>query len=113
MTEFCEVLQQVGRHAVGTGTYHEAYHTIDAECFFISLSQEVERCIGVGICLEVCQVLHRGVFAGEELLTLFELLGYAFGGDAVVGIECLVVAICASARADGAVAVGTCESCVD
>ena len=111
--EFRKVIQQGIGHAVGTGTDDQPHHIRNGECLLVLGLQVVERIVGVGVCLEVSQILHVGIFARKELLALLQLLGDGFGGDAIVGIEGLVVAIGATACAHPSVAIGTGETCVE
>ena len=113
VVEFRKVIQRGIGHAVGTGSDDQPHHIGNGERLLVLGFQVVECIVGVGVCLKVCQILHVGIFARKELLALLQLLGDGFGGDAIVGVEGLIVAIGATACAHPSVAIGTGETCVE
>lgn len=113
MIEVGKIIEEVVGHTVGTSAYDEAYHIGDGEGFFVFGFEILERIIGVGVCLKVSEVLHVGVFAREELLALFQLSGDGLGGDAIVRVEGLVVAIGAASRAHPSITIGAGETSIE
>ena len=63
--------------------------------------------------MEIGQIFHLRVLLGKELLAFFKLLGDGLLGDAIVGIEGLVVAIGAATRAHPSITIGTGEASVE
>ena len=76
--QFCQIVEQVGRHAVGACAYDYAYDIGRAEGFFVFGLQVGERCVSVCIGLEISQILHVGIFPGEELFAFFQLQSDGF-----------------------------------
>ena len=109
LIEAAQVVEQFGGYAVGARPYHDAYDIIHAQRLFIERLEMGEGSVGVGVGLEVGEILHVGVFAGKELLALLQLLADAVAMVAVGGIEGAVVAEDAPASGNAAVAVGACE----
>jgi len=106
------VKQSVG-HTVGTSTDDDANDIRHGERLLVFGFEMVERSIGVGVSLKVSQVLHVGIFSGKKVLPLLELFGDGFLRDAVVRIECLVVAIGAATCAHPTVSIGAGEASVE
>ena len=73
MIEVGKIIEEVVGHTVGTSAYDEAYHIGDGEGFFVFGFEILEGIVGVGVCLEVCEILHVGVFAREKMLALLQL----------------------------------------
>jgi len=113
LVELGKVTEQGLGHTVGPCADDEADDVGNGEGLLVARLECGEDGVGVGVCLEVGEVFHGGVFAGEELLAFLQLLGNGLGGGAVGGVEGLVVAVGAAARAYRAVAVGAGEACVD
>jgi len=113
LVELFEVIQQGIRHAVRTSADDKTNHVRNRKCLLVFGFQMGEGIVGVGICLEVSEILHVGVFAGKELFSLLQLLSDGLGGDAIVGIEGLVVAIGATACAHPTIAIGTSKTCIE
>ena len=81
------------------------------QSLFVDLAPPFQRAIGVGICLEICQiVLHARVPPTVELYSLFQLLQNAFPGSAVIRMESGIVAVGASSGSDRAISVRAGES---
>ena len=110
--EFFEIIQERIRHTVGTSAYDKPYDIGNGEGFFVFGFEILEGIVGVGVCLKVSEVLHVGVFAREELLALLQLSGDGLGGDAVVRVEGLVVAIGAASRAHPSITIGAGETSI-
>ena len=108
-----QIVKQSVRHAVGTGTDDDADDIGHGKRLFVFGFEMVERGVGVGVGLEVSQVLHLGIFPGKKALPLLELLGNRFLRDAIVRIECLVVAIGAATCAHPTIAIGAGEASVE
>ena len=66
--------------------------------------------IGVGVSLEICKILHIGIFSCKELLTFFQLLSDCLLRLAICRIERLVVAISTTTHPNRSVTVGTGEA---
>lgn len=113
LIEFFEIIQQGIRHTVRASANDQTDDTRNGKGFLIFGDKVGEGIVSVGVCLEVSEVLHVGVFASKELLTLLELLSDGLGGDAIVGIEGLVVAIGATTSAHPTVSIGTSETCIE
>ena len=113
LVELFELIQQGIRHTVRASANDQTDDIRNGKGFLIFGDEIGESIISVGVCLEVCEVLHVGVFASKELLALLELLSDGFGGDAIVGIEGLVVAIGATTCAHPTVSIGTSETCIE
>ena len=80
----------------------------------VDLLKLLQRLVGVGIGLEIGQVLACATIASlVELDAFLNLLSDAFVGFAVGGVEGLVAAEGAAAGRDLPVAVGAAEACVD
>lgn len=116
---FCRV--DVGKHVydgvgedVGTRAYGYPDHIIALESVEIELTEGFDRpAIGVGVRLEIREIFHLGIFAGEESLSLRYLHLDAVGLHAIGRREGIVAAIGAAAGPDGAVAVRTRKPSVD
>ena len=108
-----EIVEKCWRHTVGACADDQPYHIGDGEGFFVFGFEVLERVVGIGVGLKVGEVLHVGIFLGEEAFAFFQLLGDGLGRSTIVGVEGLVVAIGASACAHPTVAVGTGKACVD
>lgn len=111
--EFFEIVEEVVGHAIRTSAYDEPYDIGNGEGFFVFVFKVLEGIVGVGVGLEISEVLHVGVFAREKTLALLKLLGDGLLGDAIVGIEGLVVAIGAATRAHPSITIGTGEASVE
>ena len=108
-----QIVKQGVGHAVGTSTDDDADDIRHGERLLVFGFEMVERGIGVGVGLKVSQVLHVGIFSGKKVLPLLELLGNRFLRDAIVRIECLVVAIGAATCAHPTIAIGAGEASVE
>lgn len=113
LVEIFEVIQQGIRHTVRASANNQTDDIWNRKGFLIFGDEVGEGVVSVGICLEVSEVLHVGVFASKELLALLELLSDGFGGDAIVRIEGLVVAIGATTCAHPTVSIGTSETSIE
>ena len=113
LVELFEIIQQGIRHTVRASANDKTDDIRNGKGFLIFGDEVGESIISVGVCLEVSEVLHVGVFASKELLALLELLSDGFGGDAIVRIEGLVVAIGATTCAHPTVSIGTSETCIE
>lgn len=113
LVELFEVIQQSIRHTVRASANDQTDDIKNGKGFLIFGDEVGEGVVSVGVCLEVSEVLHVGVFASKELLALLELLSDGLGGDAIVGIEGLVVAIGATTCAHPTVSIGTSETCIE
>ena len=107
-----KVVEQFIGHAVGTRAYHYPYTAIHFKSLFIPLLEDIQRGIGIGVCLEIGKITHRRILVREERYALLHLLLDRKMTMAIRGIERLVIAICATAPPHLAVAVGTCETAV-
>ena len=86
----------------------------EGEGFFIKRSQNLKGCIGVAVGLEIDKVLFRpAVPHGMEIDPFGNLLMQVLFGIAVGWIECVIVAISATTRPFGPVAVGTGKPCIN
>lgn len=108
--ELLQVIEQLVAHTVGAGADDDAHHVGHCQCLLIHPPQFVHLCVGIRIGLEISQVSHVGIFSREERLALLQLLCDRLPAVAIAGIEGAVVAVCATARGDLAVPVGTGES---
>ena len=113
LVELFEVIQQGIRHTVRASANNQTDDIRNGKGFLIFGDEVGEGVVSVGVCLEVSEVLHVGVFASKELLALLELLSDGFSGDAIVGIEGLVVAIGATTSAHPTVSIGTSETSIE
>lgn len=75
MIEVGKIVEEVVGHTVWASAYDEAYDIGDGEGFFVFGLEILKGIVGVGVCLEVCEVLHVGVFAKEKMLALLQLSG--------------------------------------
>ena len=113
LIELFEVIQQGIRHTVRASANNQTDDIWNRKGFLIFGDEVGESIVSVGVCLEVSEVLHVGVFASKELLALLKLLSDGLGGDAIVGIEGLVVAIGATTCAHPTVSIGTSETSIE
>ena len=71
----------------------------------------LQRCIGIGVWLEISQIATCPAIAAlVELYSLFQLLRNALVGGTVVGMKGVVIAERTSSASFAAVAVGTSET---
>jgi len=99
---------------VGAGADDEADDVGNGEGLAIEFFKLVDRFVRVGKSLKISEI-RRGaaVASAMELDAFFNLLADAFFGAAVRWVECVVATEGAAAGADGTVAVGAAEACVD
>lgn len=113
LVELFEVIQQGIRHTIRASANNQTNDIRNGKGFLIFGDEVGEGVVSVGVCLEVSEVLHVGVFASKKLLALLELLSDGLGGDAIVRIEGLVVAIGATTCAHPTVSIGTSETSIE
>ena len=106
-----EGAEQLVGHAVRACADYQAVDAFCSQGFAIQFHKPVDRAVGVGVALEICQIAHPWIFAGEKCLSGFNLCGDAAARRH--GREGKVIAVHAAAAAYGAVAVGAAESGVD
>lgn len=114
LRQLLQVVQLWVIHAVGPCADYQAFDHWVAEGFFVALLQGLEFGVGVAIGLEVGQIaaFHPPSFLVEGD-AFVNLLGDAFAGVAVGGVEGCVVAEGAARGAELSVAVGAGEAGVD
>ena len=113
VVQLLQVVEQWFGHAVGACADDQSHHVFHCQRFLVFGLERIQAAVGVGVCLKVSEVFHCRVFLAEKVLALSQLLCDRLVGTAVLGVECLVVAVGASACAHRAVAVGTGEPGVD
>ena len=115
------MLRQTGKvvellliHAVGTRADNDASNVGMRESLIVALTQTLQRAIGIGKGLEVCQKLTRlAVAAAVELHALVDLLGDALRALAIAWGERLVEAEGTAARREVSIAIGAGEARID
>ena len=112
LIELAEIIEELVGHAVRSRANDDSHDVVDAQCLFVEYLKTVERVIGISIGLEVGQILHVGVFAGEEALAFLQLLADGVATVAVGGIKRSVVAEDAASCGNTAVAIGAGEACI-
>ena len=109
--KICQIFQDLIFDAIGTCANDEPDNIFDRKCFLVTLAQHVQGSIGVGIGLEIGQILACPTVAFLVKLDAFlNLLADAFFGGAIGGVEGFVAAKGATASAEGPVTVGTGEA---
>ena len=98
-------------YAVGSCANHDACHFGVRQSLIIALLEPLQRCIGVGVGLEVGQILLRSAITPTvELDALVNLLCDALRGRTVGGCEGRIVAKCATPVRDCAITIRATES---
>ena len=107
-------LNHFWRYAVGAGADYQSDNAFGAQCLPVDTFQLCGiHPVGVGVRLEICKILHGGIFPCEETFPGLQLLTDSFHVEAIGGSEGGVVAVYAAAMPDGAVTVGASRSDVD
>jgi hypothetical protein len=107
-----EIIQQFIAHAIRTGSYHDSYHILYLQRLLVHLTEKFHLGVGIGISLEISQILHIRILPAEEGLALLQLLRNRLPAVAIAGIERTVVAVRASSARDSSIPVRTGESCI-
>ena len=94
--QLLQIIQQFIAHAVRAGSYHDSHHILHLQCLLVHLPEEFHLSIGIGVSLEVSQILHIRIFSAEEGLSLLQLLRYRLLPVAIARVERPVVAISAT-----------------
>src|SRR5574344_2138859 len=105
-----EIMQQLLTHAVRSRTHHQTNHIRTRQCLLILLNQFFSRTIGVGIRLEVSQILHACILSGEEMDTCLHLFANRFYLPAILGAESPVITVRTSAHTFRSIPVRTTAS---
>ena len=113
LVELCQIIEQLIRHAIRACAYDDAHNIVYLQRLVVKRLELVEWGIGVGEGLEIGQILHIRILVGEELLALFELLGYRVATLAIRGVERAVVAIDATTSGNASIAIRTGKTCID
>ena len=110
--KICQILQDIIFDAIGTCANDEPDNIFDRKSLLVTMAQQVQRSIGVGIGLEIGQILHIRILARKEALPCFELFADA-GRAATVGrIERISTTEGASSRPNVSITIGTGESTI-
>ena len=110
-SEAGKVVELLLIYAVGSCANHDACHFGVRQSLIIALLEPLQRCIGVGVGLEVGQILLRSAITPTvELDTLVNLLCDALRGRTVGGCEGRIVAKCATPVRDCAITIRATES---
>ena len=107
-----EIIQQFIAHAIRTSSYHDSYHILYLQRLLVHLTEKFHLGVGIGISLEISQILHIRILPAEEGLALLQLLRNRLPAVAIAGIERTVVAVRASSARDSSIPVRTGESCI-
>ena len=115
------MLRQTGKvvelllvHAVGTRADNDASNVGVRESLIVALAQTLQRAIGIGKGLEVCQKLTRlAVAAAVELHAFVDLLGDALRALAIAWGKRLVEAEGTAARREVSITIGAGEARID
>ena len=75
--QFRQIVKQFVRHAVGSCSNHYSHDSVHAKCLFVHLFQRFNRGVCICIGLEICKILHVGIFPGKEPFAILELFRYA------------------------------------
>ena len=113
LVQVFEIVEERVGHAVRARADDDTHNIFHLQGLFIELAETVDGGIGVGISLEVGQILHLGVFPRKELLASLQLTGDAVLALTVGRIEGAVVAVDAATCGETAIAVGTGEARID
>ena len=71
--DLCERSQNLLIYAVGASADNQSLDAIDAQSLLVEGKQTIDRGMGVGVGLEIGEIAHLGIFAGEKALARFEL----------------------------------------
>lgn len=108
-----QIVEEFIGYAVRSCADDDAHDIFDAEGLFVELAEMRDGGIGVGIGLEIGEILHLRIFPRKELLACFQLLGDAVLSLTIGGVESTVVAVDAAPRRESSVAIGTGETRID
>ena len=111
LRELLEVVEEGLGHAVRARADDEPDDVFMTECLLVLRDAVLHLPVGIGVGLEVSEVLHLGVLPAEEGDAFVDLLGDALELRRVVRAEALIVAVGTASLAHRSVTGGAGEAC--
>ena len=110
--QLLQIIQQFIAHADGKGSDYNTHHILHQQSLLIHLPEEFHLGVGIGVSLEISQILHIRIFSAEESLTLLQLLRNRLLPVAIARVERPIVAISTTTARYSPIPIRTREPCV-